>query len=90
MDVSTTHRTSGMAIASLILSILSFFFTLITLFLGPLLSVPAILCGHKARSECRRESSVKGRGLALAGVVIGYVSLALSIGGIAILLFTHG
>jgi hypothetical protein len=61
-----------MAIASLILSCLS-------IILGPFGSVPGIICGHAARARIRRNSELSGDGLAVAGLVIGYVFLSLMI-----------
>jgi hypothetical protein len=62
-------RTDRLAIASFILS-LSAFAT------GPLGSIPAIICGHISRSRIRKSDSLAGRGLATAGLVIGYIGLA--------------
>ncbi|MHC4111268.1 MAG: DUF4190 domain-containing protein [Planctomycetota bacterium] len=61
-------QTSGLAIASLVLSLI-----------GPIGSIPAVICGHIAMRQIRKEAAVKGRGLALAGLIIGYAVLALSI-----------
>jgi hypothetical protein len=61
-------RTSGLAIASLVFSLL-----------GPVCSIPAVICGHIALRKIRKEASVKGFGLALAGLLIGYAVLAFSI-----------
>jgi Domain of unknown function (DUF4190) len=49
-------------------------------FLVPVIgSVPALVCGHIARRRFRAEPTLRGRGLATAGLVIGYVSLAYSL-----------
>lgn len=61
-------KTSGLAVASLILSLV-----------GPLGSLPAIICGHLALRKIKREPALKGYGLGLAGLIIGYVVLGLSI-----------
>ena len=61
-------QTSGLAIASLVFSLV-----------GPIGSIPAIVCGHIALRKIRKEAAVQGRGLALAGLIIGYVVLGLSI-----------
>jgi len=66
---TTVQRTSGLAIASLICSLSS----LITC-VGWL---PGIICGHLAKSRMRRNPSLKGSGLATAGLVIGYVIVML-------------
>jgi len=49
-------------------------------FLVPVIgSVPALVCGHVARRRFRTEPRLRGRGLAIAGLVIGYASLAYSL-----------
>lgn len=65
-------HTSGLAIASLVCSLAS----LVTC-IGWL---PGIICGHLARSRMRRDSSLKGKGLATAGLTIGYFILMLEAG----------
>jgi len=66
-------RTSGFAIASFVLSLVWMFW------LG---SVLAVIFGHIALSEIKRDPSVRGRGLAIAGLVIGYVALGLVVLGL--------
>jgi len=62
----------GMAIASLVLGVLSF-----GLFCaGPLLAPFAIATGHMARRRAARGVAGSGRGMALAGLALGYVYLA--------------
>lgn len=61
-------RTSGLAIASLVLSVV-----------GPITCIPAIICGHLALRRIRKEPILRGRGLALAGLIIGYIVLGLAI-----------
>lgn len=57
--------TNGLALTSLILSILG-------------ASLIAVIMGHIARSQIRRTGE-NGAGMALAGLIIGYVSLALAL-----------
>ncbi len=65
-------QTSAGAIWSLVLGILSF-----TCF-GPLSGIPAIICGHVALSAIARSmGALAGRGMAIAGLVMGYINLAL-------------
>jgi Domain of unknown function (DUF4190) len=73
---TTAQRTSGLAIASLVCSLLS----LITC-VGWL---PGIICGHLAKSRIRRNSALKGSGLATAGLVIGYLFLMFEVGYAAV------
>ena len=68
-------RTSGLAIASLVCSLLS----LLTC-IGWL---PGIICGHLAKSRIRRNPALKGKGLATAGLVIGYLILISELGSAA-------
>ncbi|GAB2513996.1 DUF4190 domain-containing protein [Lysobacter humi (ex Lee et al. 2017)] len=76
--------TSGLAIASLVLSIMAW----VAL---PLLGgIAGVVCGHLARAEIRRSrGAVEGDGLAVAGLIVGYVNIALFavIAIIAVLLF---
>jgi hypothetical protein len=63
--------TNGLAIASLILSISAF----VAL---PLVgSIGGVVCGHMARSQLRRsQSGTQGDGLALAGLIVGWIGIA--------------
>lgn len=65
-------RTSSLAIVSLIFGILAYLFLP---FLGALV---AVICGHSARSEIRRAppGTIEGDGLALAGLILGWIQLA--------------
>lgn len=72
----TPAKTSGLAITSLILGILSIL--LLVVCLGPLLAIPAIICGHVAYSRIGKSGGqLQGQGLAMAGFITGYLSLAL-------------
>jgi hypothetical protein len=67
-------RTSTLAIISLVSGLLGW--TLVP-WLG---SIAAIITGHMARAEIRREpEAVEGDGMAVAGLVLGYSMVALSI-----------
>ena len=67
-------KTSGLAIWSLVLGILSLTcFWLLT-------AIPAVICGHVAYSRIRRSAgALSGNGLALGGLITGYASIAVSI-----------
>jgi competence protein ComGC len=69
-------RETTLAITSFVLGIVS----VVLLCLGPLLGIPAIICGHIAHSRTRRApAQYGGGGFAIAGFVLGYVGLALSL-----------
>jgi len=64
---------NGLSIASLVLGIMSF-----VCFFGILTGIPAIITGHIARGRARRHPmTYGGAGMALAGLILGYVSLAM-------------
>jgi hypothetical protein len=67
LPLSTVPGIGGNSIWSLVLGILSF------LTLG-LTGIPAVVCGHLARGKIKRSAgSQTGDGLAMAGLVIGYI-----------------
>jgi hypothetical protein len=71
-------RTSPLAIWSLALSILGVVLLLVCI--GPLFAIPGIICGHLAHSRIKRSGGIlKGEGLALGGLITGYVSLGLAV-----------
>lgn len=64
------QQTAGVAIASLVLGILGM------ILIGPLGSIPAVICGHVAKSRIRQAPDrLAGDGLALAGLILGYVQI---------------
>jgi len=67
--VATGERTSGMAIAALIMGIIGF------LFFG-LLSILAIIFGAIGLSQTGKDPTLKGRGMATAGLVLGIIAIA--------------
>src|SRR5437868_8207487 len=73
-------RTAPAAIWSLVLAILSFFCGwLIT-------AIPAVICGHIARSKIRKSGgALGGKGIATAGLILGYIALVVSVMGIPLL-----
>jgi hypothetical protein len=67
-------KTCGLAIWSLVLGILSLFcFYIFT-------AIPGVICGHKALSLIKSSGgALKGEGLAIGGLVTGYLGIALSL-----------
>lgn len=71
---------SPLAVWSLILGILAI------ISCGPISGIPAIICGHMARSKIKMEpDALTGDGMALAGLIMGYFSIV-----VVILLFIAG
>ncbi len=63
-------RISALAICSLVFGILG---------LCCLLFIPAIICGHIALVKMSSDPGLKGKGMAIAGLVLGYLVLLLNI-----------
>jgi competence protein ComGC len=60
----------GVAVASLVLGILGL------ILIGPLGSIPAVICGHVAKSRIKNNPDMlTGDGMALAGLILGYVQI---------------
>lgn len=71
VQVASTPQTSGLAIASMVCGIFSFFLLGLT-------SLPAIIMGHMARSRIKKSAgTVDGGGMAVAGLITGYLGVLL-------------
>lgn len=42
---------------------------------GPMLGIAAVVCGHLGLSKINANPHLQGRGLALAGLIIGYIAI---------------
>jgi hypothetical protein len=63
------RKTDALSIWSLVLGILSWLcFSIIA-------GIPAIICGHISLGRIKRDALLQGKGMAIAGLVLGYVSL---------------
>jgi hypothetical protein len=78
-------QTSNLAIVSLVSGILGWT-------LAPWLgSIVAIITGHMARAEIRRNpDTMEGDGMAIAGLVIGWAMVALTVIGILLVVLLFG
>jgi hypothetical protein len=73
-------RTSGLAIASLVTGVTGW------IFLPIIGMITAIITGHMANKEIKNSNgSVTGKGMAKAGLILGYVQLALMILAVVII-----
>lgn len=71
-------KSSALAIWSLVLGIIG----IVTLmcFFGPLFAIPSVICGHMALKRVKQSNgALGGHGIALAGLITGYVGLGLAI-----------
>ncbi|MEN5061101.1 DUF4190 domain-containing protein [Luteimonas sp. TWI1416] len=78
------RRTSALAVTSLVCGLLGW--SLLP-WLG---SLVAVITGHLARAEIRRTSELDGDGMAVAGLVLGYVQFVATVVGIVVLLLFFG
>ncbi len=82
---ATPRTTSTLAIVSLVSGLLGWSFVP---WLG---SLVAVVTGHLARAEIRREPGrLEGDGMAVAGLVLGYAMLALSFIGLMLVVLFFG
>ena len=79
------RTTSSLAVVSLVAGLLGWT-------LAPWIgSIVAIITGHMARSEIRRDPAIEGDGLAVAGLVLGWAMMLVSLATVlAIVLFFGG
>jgi len=66
-------RTELLAIWSLVLGIISL---VGCAFGGFLVGIPAVICGHIGRSKIKKNPRLSGAGMALAGLITGYLGIA--------------
>ncbi len=70
---------SGLAIASMVCGIVGY----MTCYFVILLAIPAVICGHLALSQIRNSPvPMAGRGMAIAGLVLGYIAIGLTVAGL--------
>ena len=81
---TTPPRTSTLAVVSLIFGILGW------LPVPVIGSVVAIVTGHLARAEIRRDPAVEGDGMAIAGLVLGYAAILVGVFLVALMLLFFG
>ncbi|MBA3823457.1 MAG: DUF4190 domain-containing protein [Ktedonobacterales bacterium] len=69
-------QSNGLATASLVLGLLMFLFGIFT-------GIPAVITGHMALGRIKQNPALAGsRGQAIAGLVLGYISIGLTVIGI--------
>jgi hypothetical protein len=80
----TTGSTSPLAIASMIAGIASI--PLSCICIGGLAGIAAIIMGIMAMGKMKQDSNIRGRGMALAGIITGSVGILLALVGTGLFL----
>jgi hypothetical protein len=71
-----TVPTDGMSIAALVCGILA----VMSCWVGGIFGVPAVICGHTSLRKIKYSSvPIQGKGMAIAGLVTGYIGIAMSL-----------
>ena len=83
MDALTTSSKSKYSVLAVVCLSLS----CLSIFIGPFGYIPAIISGHAARSECKKNPELMGSRTALVGLIIGYTFLVLTIVVIALIIY---
>jgi hypothetical protein len=68
-------QTDGFAITSMVLGIIA----VITCYFGAFPGIIAVIFGHLSLSKMKRDPLLGGKGMAVAGLVTGYIGIAVSI-----------
>jgi len=83
--MAETRTTSTTAVVSFIFGILSW------VLLPVIGAIVAIVCGHMARAEIRRQpTTLEGNGFAVAGLVLGWTHVVLMVGAVLIAILFFG
>lgn len=76
--------TSGLAIASMVCGIAGY----LTCYFVGILGLPAVICGHMALNQIHRSPvPLAGRGMAIAGLILGYLGILITLGCISFFVF---
>lgn len=73
----------GFAITSMVLGIIA----VLTCYFGIILGTVAVIFGHISLAKMKKDPSIGGKGMAIAGLATGYVGIAVSIVAGIMLLF---
>lgn len=72
-STASIYKNNTLAITSLVLGVLSILFYFLT-------AIPGIITGHIARSKAKKSPDLyEGKGMALAGLILSYIMLIVSI-----------
>ena len=76
MNPYQQKSTDGFAITSMVLGILA----VLSCYFGIILGTIAVIFGHVSLSKMKKNPGLQGKGMAIAGLVCGYVGILVTIG----------
>lgn len=86
---TVSRPTSGLAIAAMICGIVGVFISpfIVVFFIPVVLPIAAVVLGHIARSQLKRRPEIGGAGMALTGLILGYIPIVISALGLILVIF---
>lgn len=77
-------QSSGLAVASMVCGIVGY----LTCYLVGIFGIPAVICGHMALNRIARSPfPIAGRGMAITGLILGYLGILITLVPFAAILF---
>ena len=76
MNPYQQKSTDGFAITSMVLGILA----VLSCYFGIILGTIAVIFGHVSLSKMKKNPGLQGKGMAIAGLVCGYIGILVTIG----------
>lgn len=77
--------TNGLAIGAMVVSLVAAFAAFATCGVGGVLGIAGAIMGHVAKRQTR-ERNEQGDGFAIAGIVVGWISFAIGVVAVAVIL----
>ncbi|MGF2947892.1 DUF4190 domain-containing protein [Microbacterium alcoholitolerans] len=86
---TVSRPTSGLAVAAMICGIVGVLVSpfIVVFFIPVVLPIAAVVLGHIARSQLKSRPEVGGAGMALTGLILGYIPIVISVLGLILVIF---
>lgn len=81
--------TDGLSIASLVCGVLAILAS--CMYIGFIFGIPGVICGHMSLKKIKKSPTpIQGKGMAIAGLVTGYIGTIISIAMVVFVVFFIG